>query len=103
MESEGNVGGSDPAAPAGGAPAAPTGLSSPSSTTPTQPTGGSAGTQSYNQIYAHSHHYSIHTNFPQGKESSYIILFTSTAFLTDQVKCIKNKLHFYKLIFIRYV
>ncbi|XP_060792002.1 UV excision repair protein RAD23 homolog B [Neoarius graeffei] len=42
VESEGNVGGSDPAAPAGGAPAAPTGLSSPSSTTPTQPTGGSA-------------------------------------------------------------
>ncbi|MCJ8740874.1 hypothetical protein PDJAM_G00064050 [Pangasius djambal] len=42
VESEGNVGGSDPAAPVGGAPAAPTGLSSPSSTTPTQPTAGSA-------------------------------------------------------------
>ncbi|GAA6102887.1 UV excision repair protein RAD23 homolog B isoform X1 [Tachysurus ichikawai] len=41
-ESEGNVGGSDPAAPVGGAPVAPTGLSSPSSTTPTQPSAGSA-------------------------------------------------------------
>lgn len=44
MESEGNVGGSDPAAPVGGAPTAPTGVSSPSSTTPTQPTAGSGGT-----------------------------------------------------------
>lgn len=43
MESEGNVGGSDPVAPVGGAPTAPTGLSSPSSTTPTQPTAGSGG------------------------------------------------------------
>uniref|UniRef100_W5UFQ9 UV excision repair protein RAD23 n=1 Tax=Ictalurus punctatus TaxID=7998 RepID=W5UFQ9_ICTPU len=41
VESEGNVGASDPAAPVGGAPAVTTGLSSPSSTTPTQPTAGS--------------------------------------------------------------
>ncbi|KAM9450349.1 UV excision repair protein RAD23 homolog B [Clarias gariepinus] len=42
VESEGNVGASDPAAPVGRAPTASTGLSSPSSTTPTQPTAGSA-------------------------------------------------------------
>ncbi|KAI5622523.1 UV excision repair protein RAD23-like B [Silurus asotus] len=42
VESEGNVGSSDPAPPVGGTPAASTGLSSPSSTTPTQPTAGSA-------------------------------------------------------------
>ncbi|KAF4077502.1 hypothetical protein AMELA_G00208800 [Ameiurus melas] len=41
VESEGNVGASDPAAPVGGAPTVTTGLSSPSSTTPTQPTAGS--------------------------------------------------------------
>ncbi|XP_062867054.1 UV excision repair protein RAD23 homolog B [Trichomycterus rosablanca] len=42
-ESEGNVGGSEPAAPGGGAPAAPSDLSSLSSSGITQPSGGSAG------------------------------------------------------------
>lgn len=51
VESEGNVGGSDPAAPVGGTPTAPTGLSPPSSTTPTQPTAGSGGTHTKPIIY----------------------------------------------------